>query len=61
MNAKNGQYSVLSPETPRRTRNSELKHKYENFLIKNPLKIGNFHLVFMADKGHKGQNLVLAT
>ena len=26
------------------------------FLIKNPLKIGNFHLAFMADKGHKGQD-----
>ena len=31
------------------------------FLIKNPLKIGNLHLALMADEGHKGQNLVLAT
>ena len=42
-------------------RNSELKQKYKKFLIKNPLKIGNFHLAFIADDGHKGQNLVLAT
>ena len=46
---------------PRRTRNSELEHKQEKFLIKNPFKISNSHLAFMADEGHKGQHLVLAT
>ena len=30
-------------------------------LSKILLKIGNFHFAFMADKGHKGQHLVLAT
>ena len=33
----------------------------KKFLIKNPLKIGNFHLAFTDDEGHKGQHLVLAT
>ena len=46
---------------PRRTKNSELEHKYEKFLIKNPFEIGTFLLAFMSDKGHKDQNLVLAT
>ena len=49
---------------PRRTRNSEFEHKYidmKQFLIKDPLKIGIFHLAFLADEGHKGQHLVLAT
>ena len=29
-------------------------------MTKNPLKINNFHLAFMADEGCEGQNLVLA-
>ena len=49
---------------PRRTRNSEFEHEYietNKFLIKNSFEIGNFQLVLMADEGHKGQHLVLAT
>ena len=33
----------------------------KEFITKNPLKIGNFHLTFIADEGHKGQNLVFAS
>ena len=46
---------------PRRTRNSELEHMLKEFTTKNPLEIGNFHLAFIADEGHKGQHLVLGT
>ena len=46
---------------PKRTRNSELEHKYEKFAIKNPLRINNYHLAFMIDEGHKGQHLDVAT
>lgn len=33
----------------------------KEFITMNPLKIGNFHLAFMVDEGHKGQHLVFAT
>ena len=46
---------------PRRTRNSEFKHKYKRVHNKDSFKIGIIHLAFMADEGHKGQHLVLAT
>ena len=45
---------------PNRTTNSELEHKHKKFLIENSLKIGNIHLAFMADEGHKGQHLVFS-
>ena len=31
----------------------------KNILIRKPLKVGLFHLIFMADEGNKGQHLVL--
>ena len=61
MKAIKANIQFLTLEIPRTTRNSELKHKYKKFLIKNPFKIGNFYLAFMADEGHKGQHLVFAT
>ena len=45
-------------------RHSESKHRYKKVPEKIPQKKKkkeNFHLDFMADKGHKGQNLVLVT
>ena len=45
----------------RRTSNSELEHKYKNVANQNPLRIGDFYMAFMADRGHKVQHLVLAT
>ena len=33
----------------------------KRFLSKSYFEIGNFHLVFIADEGQKGQHLVLAT
>ena len=33
----------------------------KRFLIENPLKIGIYHLAFMADEGNEGQHLVFAT
>ena len=39
------------------TGNSEVEHKnIKKFLTKNSLEIDNFHLDFMADEGHKGQD-----
>ena len=33
----------------------------KKFLIKTFLKIGNFPMALMADEGHEGQHLILAT
>ena len=52
--------AVLSFEMPRRAKNSGIEPKYERFLIKNPLRIGNSNLAITADEGYKGQILVLA-
>ena len=38
-----------------------LRINIKKFSIQNCLKIGNFHLALMADEGHRGQHLVLAT
>ena len=45
---------------PRRTRNSELKHKYEKVLDQKSFMNKNFYLGIMVDKGHKGQQLDFA-
>ena len=43
-------------------RHSESKHRYKKVPDKVPQKKReNFQLDFMADEGHKGQNLVLVT
>ena len=32
----------------------------KEFVTKTPLEIGNLYLAFIADEGHKGQNLIFA-
>ena len=63
--AKKGQKRLILGFKPlKRLEGLEIRIQSINikkFITKNPLKVGNFHFVFIADEGNKGQNLVLAT
>ena len=47
------------PETPKKIQNLKSGHKSKNVPYKNLSKLGYLDLAFMADKGQKGQHLVL--